>query len=306
VRVLVTGASGFVGSEVVRSWSEAGHEVIAAGRNAPSSTRGHRWVFWDLTQPAPTTELPNAQVIVHCAGQAHASSATADDYRRLIVLATSHLLTAAKAMAEPPTFVYLSSIKAMGEVLPVGSNEQSVPAPTTPYGRAKLDSERLVHRAHEEGVLERAVSLRPSPVHGPGGRGVIGVLARLGARGLLPDLREKTGERSYVAVRDLARATLACIDLPHQSAVFCVSDDAAYDYAALRQALLRPQPWTRAIPPLGSRTLRLLRSGMFDQRLRLDERLFAPAHVSSRLLQDTTRWRPETDLAGQQIAANAG
>ena len=146
--------------------------------------------------------------IFHCAGFAHAwkdfDARVANTHWQINFEATRKLVNAAGA-AGVRRFVFLSSVKAMGEP---GTNcvDETWPSPPeTAYGQSK--------RAAEEAVLEagakydmHVVNLRLTMVYGGGGRGNLERMARLIRRGWFPPLPETGNKRSLVHVDDVVAA----------------------------------------------------------------------------------------------------
>ncbi|WP_332692871.1 NAD-dependent epimerase/dehydratase family protein, partial [Bosea sp. (in: a-proteobacteria)] len=165
-RVLVTGASGFVGRHLLRELGRAGYQLRAALRRPLPGTSGvEQVVIGDLGRPVDwSLALAGVRHVVHAAGLAHADTdLPEEDYRRINTQATLALADAARA-AGVARLVYLSSIRAQsGPASERALSERDRPEPSDAYGRSKL--------AAEQGLAERDldwVALRPVLVYGPG------------------------------------------------------------------------------------------------------------------------------------------
>jgi len=174
-RILVTGASGFVGRALVEGLAGAGHSVRAAMRQpADVFPRSVEVVaVSDLTRPVEWRALLNRmETVVHLAGIAHAGPGIAEEaYDRVNRLATAELATAAKAVGIHH-LVFASSIRAQSGPSAVAPlRETDTPQPTDAYGRSKLAAEAAVRAADVPHTI-----LRPVLIYGPG---VKGNLARL-------------------------------------------------------------------------------------------------------------------------------
>lgn len=305
MKALVTGASGFIGSTIARKLRSEGWEVSGLGRgNMPPGFYG-AWHQCDLSAGAPPSEATSVDLVIHCAGQAHSSGLPAEEFQRHVVTSSNNLLASIQmASGSSGRLIYLSSIKAMGESLPKGSNEQTNPKPSSPYGIAKLAVERILEQAISENALSSCTILRPSPVFGEGSKGLIGLLARLGNLGLVPRVSGHTGERSYVHVDDVASAVLAVASLGSFQ-TFCLSDGSSYRFNDVRAALNVEKPWSRIVPGLSRPIRSVLEFELFEKKLRLSERLFADCHVSSSNLVQRTNWMPRNQLS-DWLTSNQG
>ncbi len=221
MRILVTGGAGFIGSHVAEAYIAAGHEVavvddLSTGSrgNIPSGAR-----FWETD--IRSADLPRVvaefrpEVISHHAAQMSVSVSARDPKldAEVNILGFLNLLEAA-VRHEVGRIVFASTGGAMygdRDDLPV--SETIFPAPVSPYGVAKLASERYLHAFRAMHGLE-AVALRYANVYGPrqnphGEAGVVAIFCRAILEGR-PLIVNGDGEqtRDYVYVEDIVRGNL--------------------------------------------------------------------------------------------------
>jgi len=178
MKVLVTGASGFIGRSCVRELASAGFLPIAVLRTIQkkSLVKPHEFVLVPdvRDRSAWTKALRGVDAVVHLAARAHVMSENSEnpdaEYARVNVNGTKVLLQccAEKGIRR---FVYLSSIKVNGdatEVVPFSADDP--PAPMDPYGRSKRDAELLIRHVCEEHNIDWTI-IRPPLVYGPGVKG---------------------------------------------------------------------------------------------------------------------------------------
>src|SRR5947209_1827138 len=164
MRVLVTGASGFLGHAVCRTLRERGHEGIAVVRRPGSEPTNTTPLQGDLTDPAALAEAVKTakpDAVIHLAAEI-ATQRDPQKINEVNVNGTRRLLDACRA-TDSPRFVFASTVvtgDAQGEVL---TEDQPLPVQTA-YGRSKQEGERLVR----ESGLPHCI-IRPSHVYGPGG-----------------------------------------------------------------------------------------------------------------------------------------
>ncbi len=227
-RILVTGATGFIGRVLCARLTGLGHEVVAVARGAVSGP----WatgVAADLGRSAINPDLLHGvDTIFHLAGKAHVEARTEAEireYETVHVRGTRALLTAAR-QAGVRRCVLLSSVKAMGEGGAEVWDEDTPCRPQSPYGRTKLAAERIVL---EELPLPWSVVLRPALVYGRGSKGNLAQLIRAARRGWLPRVCFPPNIRSMVHVEDVVRACiLAATQLAARGRTYVVTDGQDY------------------------------------------------------------------------------
>ena len=143
-RILVTGASGFVGGAVVAAFVRSGRAVRAAVRRAPGASfpAGVEMVQHPEVPLAQsfdwTPYLEGVDQVVHLAGIAHTGGVAPERYDRVNRRATAELAAAA-AQRGIRHFVFIWSIRAQtGPSADHALTERDEPAPTDPYGRSKV------------------------------------------------------------------------------------------------------------------------------------------------------------------------
>jgi UDP-N-acetyl-alpha-D-quinovosamine dehydrogenase len=171
-RVLVTGATGFVGTALCGQLQAAGFTVRAALRTdrALPDSIAERCVIGDLASPGPLeAALDGVDAVVHAAARAHVlndSPANAALYEGVNAHGT-RVLAEAAARAGVGRFVYLSSIKVNGEESHRPYRADDVPHPQDAYGRSKWAGEQALFSVCAASGMQ-AVVVRPPLVYGPG------------------------------------------------------------------------------------------------------------------------------------------
>jgi nucleoside-diphosphate-sugar epimerase len=247
MRILVTGASGFIGQALCAQLLAQGHDVAALVRRRGSEPAGTRALAGDLSDHAKLTALlavERPDCVIHLAAEI-ASQRSARKVHDVNVLGTKRLLDACIALAGGggsgggggageggggPRFVFASTVvtgDARGALL---SEETPLPV-ETPYGRSKQEGERLVLASGLPTVV-----VRPSHVYGPGGWYANELIAQLRQPGRFAVIGSGANLWDVVHVDDVVTALVLAAEHGAPGSIYHVADDqpiSFYDFMAL-------------------------------------------------------------------------
>ena len=294
--LLVTGATGFVGSHVVEAAPHFGFRMRALVRKPADAARleqaGFECVAGSMEDAASLRNaVTGADVILHLAAVTKARSPA--EYQQGNVGGTQAVVDAALAAdPRPRRLIYLSSLAAVGPPVdgrPVTRDDP--PRPLTTYGRTKLAGELVCQTAAD--ALQVAI-LRAPAVYGPRDRDVFEFF-RLAKYGIVPLPSAATGSLQMIHARDLARALLLAATSDAARGVYHVAESRAYAWDEMARMvgtavgrnvrILRiPGPVLVAAAATSETIARLLGKSTIFNREKADE-LMVPG------------WLCETDLA---------
>jgi len=293
-RVLITGATGFVGTALCPLLEEAGFDVIRAVRKPVGSE--NEFVIGDLsTKTDWSVALKNVDCVVHLAARVHVMDDTALDplavFRAINRDATKALAEKA-AEAGVKTFIYLSSVKAAGEMSGEAPlRESDSPRPQNdPYGQSKLEAEQALQEiADRTGMSVR--SIRPPLVYGPGVKGNFLSLLKICSKRIPLPLGAIKNKRSLVFLGNLTDAILACIKAdPSGFKTYYVSDGTPVSTPELIRAVGKALGATPLLLPIPEALLSL--AGALTGKKTAVSRLTGSLEIESSLIEQDLGWKP--------------
>lgn len=302
-RVLVTGASGFVGSALCRHFVASGLNVIGTVRNLPVSPVlgvDYRSVGELGTDTAWGDDIfTGVEVIVHCAARVHVINDRGQDslmeFRRVNTLGTEALAQIA-AKAGVRRLIFLSSVKVNGESslpnLPI--DESSPVNPQDHYGISKLEAEQALFRITAETGLE-VVILRPPMVYGPGVKGNFLRLFKIVDKGIPLPFSLANNQRSLINLNNLTDVIAACLTDPAAAGkTYMVCDGEDISTAQLVTQMAHTLEKSVRLWPCPLRLIEL--AGMLAGRSDETSRLLGSLRINSKKIYSDLGWVPPYTL----------
>jgi nucleoside-diphosphate-sugar epimerase len=297
MRILVTGASGFVGTALCRELLARGHTVRAAVRRLITSgtlpPELHQILIPDIAADFDRRALVDGvDAVVHLAAIAHRTNPIEGEMLRVNCDSAARLAEAAGGLVR--RFVFLSSVKVHGEDSGSGTyGEDYTLTPEDSYGRSKLEAERALTETAVRNGMELAM-IRPPLVYGPEVKANFLRLLGWVDSGLPLPLASVHNRRSLIYVGNLVDAIARCAEHPAARGPFLVSDEESVStpelVSRIARALGRPARLVPT-PPVLLRVAGMI-AGRRDEIRRLTGNLVVDSSRARRLLD----WRPPYTL----------
>ncbi|MBU4376269.1 MAG: NAD-dependent epimerase/dehydratase family protein [Candidatus Omnitrophica bacterium] len=230
MRILITGATGFIGKALCEALYECDFDLRAAVRQKDDKLSVNYEIV-EIGDIGPQTNwqkaLVGVDIVVHSAGRAHILGNKADNslaaFRRVNALGTERLARMA-AKWGVKKFIFISSVKVNGEGAPRSYTENDLPAPKDAYGISKQEAEGLLARIAAETGLQ-CIVLRLPLVYGPGVKANFKNLIKMAGLGLPLPFGGITNRRSFIYLGNLIDAIITCVTHPLAAGeTFMVSD----------------------------------------------------------------------------------
>lgn len=306
-QVLVTGATGFIGSHLCPFLESRGYEVKAAIRSGAHAGKGPGRLV-RISDVGPDTDwseaLQDISMIVHLAGRAHRMNEPLEESRRgneqVNARGTLNLARQARD-AGVRRLLFLSTVKVNGEASGLRPfSETDPPEPSDPYALSKWHAEQGLQEIAASSALETVI-IRPPLVYGPGVGANFLALLQAVDRGTPLPLASIRNQRSMVGVRNLADMIERCLDHPRAAGnLFLVSDRCDVSTPDLIRAVawgLHKEPRLISIPLWLLKGVAKLagKGGAF-------ERLTGTLTVNCDKAREVLGWSPPVTLAEELTA----
>ncbi|MGE3974627.1 MAG: NAD-dependent epimerase/dehydratase family protein [Bdellovibrionales bacterium] len=308
MRVLITGANGFVGQSLIPYLLKKGHEVVACTRNFQSLAAFETHSKFQIKTIAPIEQvtesewvaaLQDVDAVVHLAARVHvmkeAAADALEEYRKVNVEGTRHLANAC-VLAGVRRFVYLSSIKVNGEQTQAKPfSEEDQPAPQDPYGFSKHEAEEVLREIASRSKLEVGI-VRPPLIYGPKVRAnFLHLLNAVDRHWPLPFGSVKGNKRSLLHIENLVSAIEKILTAPpFKFEVFLVADNEAPSTLELVQVMKHSLKSKSILVPVPVSALKSL--ACVTRKIPQMDRLTGSLEVSNQKLKKFANWTPPYSL----------
>jgi dihydroflavonol-4-reductase len=235
-KILITGASGFIGSSLVEEGLNRGYEVYAGIRTSSSKKylADNRIKFFELNFGDPEQLARQIEdfckshgrfdYVIHNAGITKAKKT--QDYFTVNFQNTKNLVDAfVNTRNVPEKFIYMSSLAAIGP----GATQDPIhhtdePRPVTSYGKSKLETENYLRSLKDFPYI----IIRPTAVYGPRDKDIF-ILLKMLNRNFEAYIGFGRQVLSFIYVKDLAKAIFLALESPYKQRAYLVSDGLIYD-----------------------------------------------------------------------------
>lgn len=302
MKVLITGASGFIGQAMLKLLSKRDDcSVVAASRTPdfPTPTHVKSIGYQDSNLQ---TELRNSNVVIHLAGLAHTPTAHEAEYK-IANVDFSIALARLAARSGVERFIFVSSIGVMGDHTEhTPFNEESLPRPIAEYAKSKLTAE-IALKEILLGTRTALTIIRPPLVYAATAPGNFHKLLRAISLGIPIPLGSTRNLRSSISIDNFSNFLEICIDHPKAAnELFVIAEPRPYSTTALLEMIISGmqfKPLMIRVPP---RVMGLFLTSMGKQSVY--RQLFGTLIIDSSKAEKMLGWRPVIETA--VALANAG
>lgn len=301
-KILVTGASGFIGSHLLARIALDGLQPLAVLRGASSKLFADFPIVTvgDLSSTTDWSQaIEHVSVVIHAAARVHVMNDRSVDplaeFRKVNVEGTLNLARQAAA-AGIRRFIFISSVKVNGEGTPAGvpylADAQAAPA--DPYGISKMEAEQGLRALAAETGME-VVIIRPTLVYGPGVKANFLNMMRWLHKGVPLPFGAIHNRRSLVALDNLADLIMTCIDHPAAAnQTFLVSDGEDLSTTELLRRMAAALGKPACLLPVPSRLLETAAALLGKQAL--SQRLCGSLQVDIGKTRELLGWTPPVSV----------
>ena len=303
MKILVTGANGFIGAHLCQELSKRGTGFRATARNSNTNSYAD-FVCSDLETSEFLDQLiDGCEVIIHLAGRAHVTN---DDSLEKYLVANEFVtrrLANAAAKSGISRFVYLSSIKVNGESndsgLPFRHSDK--PIPLDNYGRSKLAAELALQEVCQVRGMDYVI-IRPTLVYGKGVKANFSALISAVQKGVPLPIASVRNSRSMIGINNLIDLVIATCTNPHAvNQTFLASDGSDISTPALVRLIAQSLNRPSRIFPFPVFILRLLAAAAGKSSF--VDKLTGSLSVDISHTMSTLNWKPPFSIESEVAKA---
>ncbi len=236
---LITGASGFIGTRLCKELECHGAVVRRLMRRSSELETDSDFCCELGEQNVPDDAIRNVDIIFHLAGRAHILQPNIDEidlYYKSNVKGTLDILESARDN-KVKNFIFFSSVKAMGEGSHNCLDEMSDLNPLTPYGKSKLEAERLVVSGEYVPV---ATVLRLTMVYGASDKGNLPKMIKAISNNRFPPFPKIINKRSMIHVDDVVQCAMLAAQIRNNSMnTYIINDGIEYSTREIYEQILK-------------------------------------------------------------------
>ncbi|RUR20241.1 NAD-dependent epimerase/dehydratase family protein [Legionella sp. km535] len=238
-KILITGATGFIGRSLVPALVSAGHDVRCAVWQKVDGLNAEQVEINKLEEQIDWSEaLEGIEIVIHLAARVHIlkenAQSSLDEYCKVNSIATKNFAEQA-ARHQVKRFVFLSSIKVNGESTRAHSPfcEENIAQPEDPYAKSKLYAEHYLQDISKRTGMQ-IVILRPPLVYGPGVKANFLKMLDMVKKGWPLPFANIPNKRSFIFIDNLISAIVAVMEHPDAAnQLYLVSDNDAWSLTEL-------------------------------------------------------------------------
>ncbi|HAU1278886.1 TPA: NAD-dependent epimerase/dehydratase family protein [Legionella pneumophila] len=295
-KILITGATGFIGRSLVPALLSEGHDVRCAVLQLDSTLQAEQIVINNLEVHTDWTDaLRNVEIVIHLAARVHImkeyATSSLEEYCKINSIATKNFVEQA-AQNNVKRFIFLSTIKVHGEFsqnnLPF--SEDCRTQPEDPYAKSKLYAEQFIQEICQNTRMEFVI-LRPPLVYGPYVKAnFLRILQLVDKKWPLP-FGSIYNKRTFIYIDNLVSAISAVVSEPSAAnQVYLVADDCSWSLTQLVQTLSRKMNTKLFLIPIPVQILIFLFKlcGLKN----INTRLFSSLEVSNEKIKSQLGWTP--------------